>query len=267
MASYKVSWPIIKNFCDERYKALNWIDYGDHYLIICCDGDITVQHKMVKNGSVSDVTDFETNYKNISNVVVNQTDRDGATYTRPKTTDQGWRYEPRCLDFYTSKHLSLYNRKHHGGGILDGTDYGDASLKFYDSSDVQLVQGGAESDVDFQTRLTANCTKTIMEWQAAYDMDLIGGILQLKDTPMGDAYFWCIVAPDIPEELGGSIPFFASGLNLHFYQSGTIHYYDGRGAKRFLYDPVYNSNKFHFVLKHQLGEQVGMQIIIDQFKE
>lgn len=214
----------------------------------------------------ADKTDYETNYQGSANKPLETRDDDGSVIVKTKTTNAAWRYEPRCLDFYTSKLNSLYNRKDNGGGINDGTDYGDAGLKFYNSSDIELTQGGAETDAAFQARLDANCTKTIMWWQATYDMDLIGGMLQLKNQPTDNTYFWCVVAPDIPEGSGGSVPFFASGLNLSFYKDGTMHHYDGRGAKRFIADPVYNSNKFHFILKHPVGEQVGLQIVVDTFK-
>jgi hypothetical protein len=211
-------------------------------------------------------TDYTTNYQSLANAPITNRDSDGSVISRTKVTEDGWRYEPRCLNFYTSKLNSLYNRQDNGGGILDGTDYDDAGLKFYDSTDTELVQGGAETDADFQIRLTANCTKTIMWWQTTYDMDLIGGMLQLKATPTSDTYFWCVAAPDIPAANGGSVPFFASGLNLHFYQDGAMHLYDGRGVKRFLADPINNSNKFHFILKHPVGEQVGLQFVIDTFR-
>lgn len=259
-----MNWAEFKSLLDSGMLYVWVLDENGNNVINALDGSIN--YRCVIGPSQTEYTDWNTNYKSGSSDRLIPVDSDGSQINKPKTTDASWRYEPRCLDFYTSKHLSIYNRKDNGGGINDGTDYGDAGLKFYDSTDTELVQGGAETDAAFQIRLDANCTKTIMWWQTTYDMDLIGGMLQLKNQPSADTYFWCVVAPDIPEGSGGSIPFFASGLNLHFYLAGTMHHYDGRGAKRFLADPVYNSNKFHFILKHPVGEQIGLQIVIDTFK-
>jgi hypothetical protein len=218
----------------------------------------------------ADLADFNANFLATviadANKVLTTTDSDGASLIRVKTTKPGWHYEPRSLDFYSSKLNSLYNRKEDGGGIDDGTDYGDASLKFYNASDTELVQGGSETDVDFQIRLDAGCVKTALDWQSTYDFDIIGGSLQLKNEPTDRAYVWCTIAPDIAPNLGGSVPYFAGGINLEFFKAGSSMAFDGRGIKSFLYDPVYNSNKVRFIIKHKAGEQLGLQIMIDQFK-
>ena len=260
-----MNWPEFKTLLDSD-MIYSWVlDSNGNEIINTLDG--IINYRCILSPTDTDYSDWNTNYKSNANSRIIPVDIDGSQINRPKTTETSFHYEPRCLDFYTSKLNSLYNRKDNGGGILDGTDYGDAGLRFYNSSDIELTQGGAETDAAFQARLDSNCTKTIMWWQATYDMDLIGGMLQLKNQPTSDTYFWCVVAPDIPEGSGGSIPFFASGLNLYFYKDGTMHHYDGRGAKRFVADPVYNSNKFHFIFKHPVGEQVGLQIVVDTFRD
>jgi len=218
----------------------------------------------------ADLADFNANFladvNSNENKVLTTTDSDGANLIRVKTTKTGWHFEPRSLDFYSSKLNSLYNCKDNGAGIDDGTDYSDASLKFYNASNTELVQGGSETDIVFQTRLDAGCVKTTLDWQSTYDFDIIGGSLQLKNEPTDRAYLWCVIAPDIAENLGGSVPYFAGGINLQFFKAGSSMSFDGRGIKSFQYDPVYNSNKVRFIIKHKLGEQLGLQIMIDQFK-
>lgn len=194
-------------------------------------------------------------------------DSDGSAIQRYKTTKTGWHYEPRSLDWSTSTHKSLYNRKHDGAGIDDGTDYGDAHLLFYDASGAALVQGELEADADFQVRLTANCIKSIMSWQPAYDMDIIGGIFQVKNIPVERAYLWTIIAPDIPEASGGNVPHASGGWNLQFFKENDTLIIDGRGSKTISYDPVYNSNKFHMIIKHGAGAKIDIQMIYDHFKQ
>ncbi len=197
-------------------------------------------------------------------------DADGTPLTHTKHTKTGWHYEPRSLDFVTSKHLSLYNRKHDGNTMSDGTDYGDATLKFYDDAGVELSyqQTGHEEETDgqFQTRLSMYCVRSIMDWQPTYDMDIIGGILMVRGAPVVDTYMWTIVAPDIPEFMGGSVPHVAGGWNLSFFTANDKIIVNGRGSKTIVYDPVYNSNKFRTVVKHAVGAQIGLQMVYEHFK-
>ncbi len=198
-------------------------------------------------------------------------DSDNSPILRQKTTKTGWHYEPRSLDFFTGVYKSLYNRKHDGNGIEDGTDYGDATLKFYDASGVELAyQTGTgnetETEAIFQARLDNNCVKTVMDWQPTYDMDIIGGVMMISSSPANRAYMWVVVAPDIPENLGGSVPHVAGGWNLQFFNAKDKILVDGRGAKFLAYDPVYNSNKLRTIIKHAAGDNIGMQIIFESFK-
>lgn len=263
----QIDWADFKIYVDDHSLNIQHIVVDNTYMMKAFNGPFEVSCQIpIQDPANSDQSAFEASYKADSNKDLDQLDSDGAHLTRAKTTKTGWHYEPRSLDFDTCKLGSLYNRKHDGNGIDDGTDYGDASLKFYNASGVELVQGGSETDADFQIRLTANCVKTDMLWQSTYNFDIIGGSLQVKNEPTDRAYVWCIIAPDIAENLGGSVPYFAGGINLCFFKAGMIQRFDGRGIKSFVYDPVYNSNKLQFSVKHKLGEQIGLQMILDQFR-
>lgn len=251
-------------------KNMRWIDRENFYFIYANDSIGRFETTILKDDG-ADHVDFETNFKSTANDPANiPVDSDGSQIIRPKTTKTGWHYEPRSIDFVTSKYGSMYNRKHNGNTIDDGTDYGDATLTFWDGSGGQLSfqQTGFESETenDFQTRLTANCVKTCIDWQPTYDMDVIGGALRVKNVPVNRAYFWAIVAPDIPENMGGSVPFIAGGRALHMMPENGLISVDGRGIKTFLYDPVYNSNKFRVVIKHDVGLQIWLEIIFEHFR-
>lgn len=206
----------------------------------------------------------------LKNVDLTPKDSDGSAIIITKHTKTGWHYEPRSLDFSAGVAGSLYNLKHDGNGMNDGTDYGDATLKFFDDQggELSFQQTGhdSETDVQFQARLTANCVRTEMDWQPQYDMDIIGGILMVKNVPTEDAYMWTVVAPEIPEIYGGEVPHVAGGWNLSFFNNKDKIQVNGRGSKTVVYDPVYNSNKFRTIIKHAKGDTPGVQMIYEHFK-
>lgn len=196
-------------------------------------------------------------------------DSDGSAIIRPKTTKTGWHYEPRIIDFTTGKYNTLYNRKHDGNGIDDGTDFNDATLKFYDGSGAELSyqQTGYESETEaaFQARLDAGCIRTEVDWNPTYDYDIIGGIMVVKNIPTR-AYMWAVVAPDIPENLGGQVPFIAGGWALHMFTEGGVRHVDGRGAKSITYDPVYGTSKIRIIIKHGLADFISVECTYEHFK-
>lgn len=263
----KVSWTEIKNFIDARSVSPQFVELDKIFIIKAFDGQFSLETEIDKNPTdTTDLDDWNTNYKPEANKVLSPLDSDNVSLTRPKTTQTGWHYEPRALDFFTSKLNSLYNRKHDGADMDDGTDYNDATVKYYNSAGTQLIQGELETNEAFQIRLDTFCVKTVLDWQSTYAFDIIGGTLQIKNPPADRAYIWATVAPDIPENLGGSVPYFAGGFNLSFFYPGQSEGFNGRGVKSFAYDPIYNSNKIRFTVKHGVGVQIGIQIILDQFK-
>lgn len=221
----------------------------------------------LNSGEITELGDLVTAHNSTPEAPVEvQYDADGAVLSRVKTTKTGWHYEPRSINFVTCKPSSHYNRKHNGGSIAASTDYGDAVLRFWDTSDTELIKGAEESAEDFQTRVTANCTKTCLDWHPTYALEIVGGMLQILEPPTSDAYMWAIIAPDIPEAYGGNVPFLAGGFNLKFFKSGSIEHYDGRSAKMINPDFVDNSSKFRIVVKHEAGVQIGIQVYFEHFR-
>lgn len=228
--------------------------------------DILAGNCAMSSDGSTEISDKSEQINFLKGMVLSAKDSDGALLSRVKTTKSGWHYEPRSINFVTCKPSSHYNRKHNGGSIAAGTDYGDAVLRLWDASDVELVKGAEESAEDFQTRVTANCTKTCLDWHPTYQLEIVGGMLQVLEPPTTDAYMWAIIAPDIPEAYGGSVPFLAGGFNLKFFKSGSIEHYDGRSAKLINPDFVYNSSKFRIVVKHEPGVQIGIQVYFEHFR-
>ncbi len=262
-----VSWSDIKSLIDSNQARMNYINRANEYFIVASSVSIAFECAISKG--TAEATEFEENYKETKTNLVEPIDSDGSRIQRSKTTKSGWHYEPRSLDFITAKASSLYNRKHDGNTIDTGTDYGDAAMFFFDASGNALVKG-ALSDSEYQDLLTANCVRTHIDWQPQYEMEIIGATVSLLNPPTGTerAYIWVIVAPEVPANLGGQVPFMSGGWNGRFFAStgsGTT-FLDGRGIKYFAYDPVYNSNKFRVVVKHELGAQIEMQFVAEHFK-
>lgn len=265
-----VGWSDFKNFVVARSLPCQYVLANDTYYIQAFDGQFALSCELYKMGTPSaDQADFETNFIPLANKVLVPKDSDGSIIQRPKTTKTGWHFEPHSMDFYTAKHKSLYNRKYDGAQILDGTDIGDCVISFFDTSGNQLVQNEGELDAAFQIRLAANCCKTYCDWEPVYAFDLVGGYFQILNPPpyTAPAYLWIIIAPDVPEYLGGSVPFCNGGWNLAFFSSANVPFdVDGKGVKSFVYDPVYHSGKIRMIIKHAVGVQIGIQIIYKQYR-
>lgn len=262
-----VSWEDIKSLVTSGQTRLNYIERANEYIIVATATNIAFECSLDK-GTV-DAQEFEDDFKTTWVQPAQPIDTDGSLIQRNKTTRAGWHYEPRSLDFITAKAGSLYNRKHDGATIDSGTDYGDCVLKFYDTSGTLLTQGQNESNNDFQTRLDANCCKTVVEWHPQYELEIIGATVSVLNPPTGTerAYVWVIVAPDVPTNLGGQTPFMAGGWNLRFFTLDQTTFLDGRGIKYFPVDNVYGSNKFQVVCKHEVGAKVELQFVAEHFKE
>jgi hypothetical protein len=195
-------------------------------------------------------------------------DAEGRQYTRNVITEPTWHYSPRSFDFYTAKRNSLYNRTHYCGAAdndatIDASpDMGDAALKFYDATNTLLVQGAEESDADFQIRLTANCYKTVLEFEPTFNYDIMGAKLQFRNTPADRAYFWFVAAPDVPAAYGGNVVFMGGGMNISFFPDRGYFECDGKSVSRVTYDGTYHSGKVALITKHNVGVQIGVQLIL-----
>ena len=261
-----VKWSDIKSLINSNQARLNYIERADEYLIVASSVSIAFECALEKG--TAEATEFEQQYKLTKVNVVEPLDSDGSRIQRTKTTKTGWHYEPRSLDFITSTANSLYNRMHTGNTVEDSPDYNDCIMKFFDAAGLELTLGQGESAEGYQTRLSAYCTRTQIDWHPQYDLDIIGADFGILTPPVAPqkAYAWIIVAPDIPPNLGGNVVFLSGGLNLGLLPSGDRFPIDGRGVRSFVYDPVYYSNKFRFLVKHTAGLQLTLQVNAWQFK-
>jgi len=209
----------------------------------------------------TDKADFTTNFLAGANRTIETRDSDSSTIVKTKTTKGGWHYEPRFIEFWSSTHNSLHNKK------ADAfTDYTDGVLKFFKANGDQLVKGAEELDADFQIRLDTDCVKTVMDWQPTYDMDIRAGRFLMGVKPTTPAYAYAMVAPDIPAAYGGSVPHVTGGAPLHMLADYSVIVFEGITVKNVLYDPIYNSNKFRIIITHTAGVKINMAVAFEHYK-
>lgn len=193
-------------------------------------------------------------------------DADGSPLSRVKVTKTGWHFEPRNIYWKTSTAGSMFSKKFDGHTPAGCTDIGDVTVKFYDEDGTALTQGQEESDGDYQTRLTANCTKTVMDWHPTHDMEIVGGALKVVGNESKIAWGWLIIAPDIPANYGGSVPFLQGGCNIGMFKEREFVAFDGRTPKFMAYDPVYKSNKLRVMVLHEVGLAMDTLVRFEIFK-
>jgi hypothetical protein len=175
-------------------------------------------------------------------------------------TESDWHYSPHALDYYTATYNSLYNRTEDGGTIEEGTDCGDAVMRFFDENDDELLMDSYEDEESYQARLTASCTKTIIDFEKTTSYDIIGCALYIESTPVGSAYMWVTAVPDIPAQYGGSKSLMGRGMNLKMMGRPMYpHLFFAESCSRMNYDPVFHSGKIRVTVKHQPGQVIGIQ--------
>lgn len=242
--------------------ALRHITYFAGLVTITMATDLSVGDEAILTGIVDAHTGIPLPSSSIEVSVVSDTsiptDSDGSPISRTKVTRSGWHYEPKYIAFYTAKYDSLHNRKSDGFSVNAGTPYTEATIKFYDSTGTELIKSSEETANDFQSRIASSCTCTVVDFQPQYDMDIIGGSMTIKNIPTDPAYLWVNVAPDIPEQYGGSVPFINGGLALDFFSEKRVIEFDGKGVKSFAHDPIFNTNKFRIKVVHSVGIQIGL---------
>lgn len=193
-------------------------------------------------------------------------DADGSALARFKVTKTGWHFEPRNIYWKTSTAGSMFSKKFDGHSPAGGTDIGDVTVKFYDASGTELTKGAEESSEDYQIRLTANCTKTVMDWHPTHDMEIVGGALKVVGNEGKEAWGWLIIAPDIPANYGGSVPFLQGGCNIGMFKEREFVAFDGRTPKFMAYDAVYKSNKLRVMILHEVGLAIQVLVRFEIFK-
>ena len=183
-------------------------------------------------------------------------DGDGSPLSRVKLAPAGWTFQDHSFEFTTAKLNSVYNKK------ADGTDWNFCVLKFYElvNNVETLITGDNASD---QSYITANCIKTIIDWEPTHDYDIIQGRINLAQDVNADIRVWGIAVPDVPALYGGSKELITGGMNMKYHKAYT---FDGRVVKHMVYSPVYHSNKIRIIIRHDVGYQAIIEGCVDFYK-
>lgn len=254
----KVQWTDFKAFAAAKGLSIQWIEDSKFYYLKAFDGAFSVECEIDKNPSDStDLTDFVNNYKSISttNLPLTQLDTDGAQVVRPKAAKKGWSFWAVPIEITTSTLTgTLYCKD------AAGTDIPGITCKIYNGSNAEITTAGL-LDANLNT-----CVKTVLDFEPAFDYEIIGGALRLNSNPSQDVRMWLIGAPDIPAIYGGSKEF-ASGINLKFLATDGSFDIDGRVTKYIKYDAATHQGKLRILLKHPAGASVNMQFVIHLYRQ
>ncbi len=249
-------WTEFKKYLDRGLspQEIKDDDNDDQTQIHVIDGPMHVFFRAYDGTTHSDPsaewTEYVNNYQSLANKTF--TDSNGIPLSRSKITRTGWHYQAHSIEITTSDLSGLYNSD------ITGTSLGYGTIKFYDNVGTELtVQGDIDTD----------CVETVVDWEPAEDVEVLGGIIFQASTPADDTRLWIMAAPDIPANLGGSVPFGEGGLNLKFMGTGQIFDMDGRTPKLMPYSAVYHSNKFRLKLTHSAGVKHSLLFVAKLFRE
>jgi hypothetical protein len=246
-----VSWQALKAVLVGRNIDVHGTEDTENYYLMAVDGALIFTCTLSKRNLNDDLADFEINYKPTWNPRV-QPMINGYPMTRPATTRPGWHYNPRYLTWTTAKYGSLHNMK------ADAvTDWGDATLRFFQANGTELLRSDYLSDLLFQAALDLLCARTALDWHSTFDFDIVGNVFLNGTRPSNPTWGYVIGAPDIPAFAGGNVPFLDGGFPLHLLNEYSLIDFHGITVKTVIADAVYKSNKFRLLVDH--GTTLGLQ--------
>jgi hypothetical protein len=247
-----VTWPILKAFVDSKALSIQWVEQENTYFLKAIDGAFWMECQLQKNNQNNDLIEFEATYKALGNQTFS--DIDGIPFMRLKASKKGWSFWALPIELNTSTLGGSVYAKDAGG-----TDIPGITCKIYDGNNDEITTAGL---------LNANlntCVKTVLDFEPAFDYEMIGGTMRINSNPGTDVRLWIVGAPDIPAYLGGSKEF-ASGVNLKFLAPDSSFEIDGRVTKYVTYSPTLHTGKLRVILKHAAGLNLNLQILIHTYK-
>lgn len=218
--------------------------------------DVRKNNILINDGiNTYNTSESEAYLESINSFNFNNKDVDGADIVRIKAAKKGWSFWAIPIEITTSTLSgSLYCKD------SLGTDIPGINCKIYDNNNVEITTAGT-LDANLAT-----CVKTVIDFEPAFDYEIIGGAVRINSNPAQDVRLWIVGAPDIPTNLGGSKEF-ASGVNLKFLAPDSSFEIDGRVTKYLIYSATTHSGKIRVILKHPAGLQVNMQFVIHLYRQ
>lgn len=246
-------WSAIKQLVAMK-GALQYVEDSDNIYVFLVDGTLQLTCRINKSLDIEAKEDFEANYKDNANISLWQNDSDGAQIVRPKAAKKGWSFWAVPIELTTSTI---------GGSVYfkdaSGNDIPGVTCKIYNGNNQEITDAGL-ANVNLGT-----CVKTVLDFEPAFDYEMIGGALRINSNPAQDVRLWIVGAPDIPANFGGSKEF-ASGINLKFLAPDSSFEIDGRVSKYITYSNITHSGKLRVILKHPAGLALNIQVIIHMYR-
>ena len=242
----KVDWTTFKNNATTRSLSIQYVEFNDYYHTVIFDGQLEIMCLVPKDDG-ADCVDFETNFKSLGNK--SSSDSDGALIVRPKAAKSGWSFCMTAPEFETSVLNSLYHVD------SDGNVLNECTLKFYDVNNTEITT----------TEGMTACTKTVLDFEPPYNLEVIGGTLKFANTVNSDFRVFVIAVPDIPYNYGGS-RVMVQNVNLRYIdpKGGIIS--DGRASKFLAYNATYHTNKLRVVIRHPAGEALKISVLFEIYR-
>lgn len=241
----QVNWTQFKAFVTNHSVPYQEVNDDTGYDLEAYDGPV---YRFCQLRDSADITDYETNWQAGADTPL--TDPEGATLIRFKMAPSGWTFHAHAIEFETSVLNSLVNDK------VDGTGWGDATLKFYDVNGTEITtQATADTD----------CVKTILEWEPLYDYEVVGGFLSAATAVIDNARCYIVAVPDIPAGSGGS-KVMVNGINMKHIDASSRLTVDGRTSKRMNYNATYHTNKMQVTMNHDVGSKNKLMIVFEVYK-
>jgi hypothetical protein len=247
--TYAISGVVVQPNSTLDVSSLYWFGLiTDHTFI----RDIRMNNLQVGDGIKTYSTTDAENYLKFLNDTnnYNNRDTDGAQITRNKAAKKGWSFWAVAVEITTSTLGGTMFCQDSTGTAIPGV-----TCKIYDANNNEITTAGV---------LNANlnqCVKTVIDFEPAFDYEIIGGNLRINANQSNDARLWIVGAPDIPVNMGGSKEF-ASGINLKFLAPDASFDVDGRVTKFLTYDANLHTSKMRMIIKHPAGSQINMQLVI-----
>lgn len=241
-----LKWEDFKTFCSSRSVSMHELRLGSDYLLVAFDGPLSVQSKL--SAESTEALDYETNFQSTANLSF--TDSSGTPLARARVTKTGWHAQPHFIEFETSSSGSVFNQD------KDLNDLGFTSIKFYDSSNVELV---TQQDID------TSCVKTVIDWEPTHDYGLLGGEVRQHTATTENIRMWVTAFPDAAAFGYIPVEFIEGGANLRYASSNPI-IVDGKAQKELLYTPGVGSNKIRFTIRHPAGIKHCISVELSIFK-
>ena len=246
------SWVDFKAIVSNKNLHLQYDEPSqkDYYNIFSMDGFIL--YKCILEKGSSDASDFETNFKVISDTIAGESimrDSEGATLTKPKFTKTGWMFRMDGFTLNTSNYDSPYVYEKADGSTISGV----ITAKFFNAARTELVS---------QSSTDTDCKFSEFDWEVTHDYEIIGGACG-SNSLTNDIKSSVVAVPDIPLGSGGSIEF-VRGVELKKNNAGWVRM-DARTPKKTVSDSVDHTNKLRFIFQHAVGVKESINCIMEIF--